>query len=183
LHLLLVYVLDLLILILDYGDVLFLTAGLITELGCVLLSAFLVFLLHLFLLGLGMLGDLADLVAKASVLNADSLGLLLKLPLFCFELGHKFDVIADNLVVEDLLVLELCHKSLDFLCDLEEAKTLLLFIGRLVISQVHKDGLIMDSLILDLLMKGIHFLTHLGRLVVWKVDSTKNIRGMHVIVN
>jgi hypothetical protein len=76
-----------------------------------------------------MLGDLADLVAKASVLNADSLGLLMKLPLLCLELGHEFDVIADNMVVEDLLVLELGHQSLDFLCDLEEAKTLLFFIG------------------------------------------------------
>jgi hypothetical protein len=41
----------------------------------------------------------------------------------------------------------------------------------------------MNSLVLNLLMKGIHFLTHLGRLVVRKVDSTKNIRGMQIIVN
>jgi len=121
--------LDLLILILDNGNVLFLTAGLIAELGCVFLSTFLVFLLDLLLLGLGLLGDLADLVAKASILNSDSLGLLLKLSLFGFELGHEFNVVADNLVVKDLLILELCHKSLDFLSHLEEAKTLLLFIG------------------------------------------------------
>lgn len=120
---------DLLILILDNGNILFLTAGLIAELGCVFLSTFLIFLLYLLLLGLGLLGDLADLVAKASVLNSDSLGLLLKLSLFGLELGHELNVIADNLVVKDLLVLELCHQSLDFLSHLEEAKTLLLFIS------------------------------------------------------
>ena len=86
-------------------------------------------MLNLLLLGLSLLGDLADLVAKACVLNSDSLGLLLKLPLFGLELGHEFNVIADNLVVKDLLILELCHQSLNFFSHLEEAKTLLLFIS------------------------------------------------------
>jgi hypothetical protein len=121
--------LDFLILILDNGNILFLTAGLIAELGCVFLSTFLVFLLNLLLLGLSLLGNLADLVTKASVLNTNSLGLLLKLSLLSLELGHELNVIADNLVVKDLLILELCHQSLDFLSHLEESKTLLLFIS------------------------------------------------------
>lgn len=71
-------------------------------------------------------------------------------------------MISHDLIVKDLLLLQLRHQTLDFLGYLEEAETLLLLISGFVISQVHKNGLVMMALILDLLMEGIYFLTHLG---------------------
>ncbi len=75
-------------------------------------------------------------------------------------------MVADYLVVEDLLVLELGHHSLDVVCKGEEAKALLLFVGGFGVTQVQKDRFVMVALVLDLLVQGVHFLAHMGRLVV-----------------
>jgi hypothetical protein len=152
LHLLFVYLLDLLVLILDNGDVFLLSAGLLTEFGGVLLSAALVLLFHLLFLGLCLFRNFTDLITEACVFNADGLCLFLKLSLLSFELGHKLHMVSHYLVVENLLFLELLHYSLYFLCNLQETLSLLLFIGRFIVSQVHKNGLIVMALILDLLM-------------------------------
>jgi hypothetical protein len=87
-------------------------------------------------------------------------------------------VIAENFVAEDLL----CNQSIDLLCHFKEAKAQLFFISLLVISQVHQDRLIMNYLILNLLIKGIHFMTHHVSLVVFIVDTSMNIWRMHLIV-
>jgi hypothetical protein len=104
-HFATIYLLDLLILILDYGDVLLLSAGLHAELLSVLLCALFVLILDFLLLGLGLTGDLSDLVAQSCILLPHRLGLLLKTSLLSLILSHEFNVIAHDLVIEDLLLL------------------------------------------------------------------------------
>jgi hypothetical protein len=129
--------LHLLVLFLDYGNIFLLRACLLPELLGVLLGALLVLSADLFSLGLGLACDLSDLGPQMTVLNTGGFSLLLEPPLVSLKLSHQFYVISHNLVVKDLLLLELRHETLDFICHLKETLSLVFFVGGFSISQIH----------------------------------------------
>lgn len=126
----------------------------------------------LLLLGLGLSGDLPDLVPETPVLLSDRLGLLLQPSLIRLVLRHQLDMVSHYLVVEDLLLLQLLKHSLDLLCHLKVPHSLLLLIVRAVVSHLDQDTLIVDSLLLDLGVEGFYLGSKLLGLVVREVDCS-----------
>lgn len=126
----------------------------------------------LLLLGLGLSGDLPDLVPEPPVLLSDRLGLLLQPSLIRLVLRHQLDMVSHYLVVEDLLLLQLLKHSLDLLCHLKVPHSLLLLIVRAVVSHLDQDTLIVDSLLLDLGVEGVYLGSKLLGLVVREVDCS-----------
>lgn len=69
------------------------------------------------------------MVTQQGVLYTGRLGFLLETAFFSLERGHELNVVTHDLVVEDLLLLKLGLDTFDFLGDLEEALSLVLFIS------------------------------------------------------
>jgi hydroxylamine reductase (hybrid-cluster protein) len=81
-------------------------------------------------------------------------------------------MVSHYLVVEDLLLLQLLQHSLDLLSHLQVPHSLLLLIGRAVVSHLEQDTLVVDSLLLDLGVEGVYLGTELLGLVVREVDGS-----------
>lgn len=156
LHLAVVYLLHLLVLVLDDGDVFLLRACLNAELLGVLLRALLVLIAHLLLLGLGLPRDLPDLVPQTRIVLPHRLRLLLDATLVRLVVRHQLNVVTHDLVVKDLLLLQLLENLLYLLSHLEVANSLLFFIVRAVISHLKQYAFIVNSLLLNLTVKAVH---------------------------
>ena len=173
---------DLLVLVLDDGDVFLLSPSLYPELFGVLVGASFVLVADLLLASLGVVGDLPDLVAESGVLLARGLGLLLQTALVRLVLGHQLHVVPHHLVVEHLLLLQLLQHSLDLLRHLKVTNALLLLVRRTLVSQTQQHTLVVHSLVLDLRVQSLHFLPQLLRLVVWQIYCSQYVWSLHIVV-
>ncbi len=182
-HLALVYLLHLLVLILYDSNILLLIPCLHPKLIRVLMRTPLVLLAHLLLLCLCLPRNLSYLITEAAVLLPDRLGLLLHAPLLGFVLRHELDVIAHDLVVESLLLLQLLQHPLNLLGHLQVPHALLLLIARPLIPHLEQNALVVHALILDLRVQRVHLGTQLLGLVVRQVDRPQDVRSVHVVVD